>query len=379
MPELKFKKAGLLSPKTLREEIVQDIDQMEQMQEEGVADANGLFPAVNLDAPEESYFTIGGAIAAMSEVDRAAESPISALGDINEKDISTYSFKEKIAPEKETDAKLNSDQQILSLYRWGANQLRASLFLTRNKVAFQATRSVDGFLGTDGDSIHPDIPASNVLNPDYKFSDRAQSTPYEMFSYASYLLSEADQTYMNAMVSGEPTALVTPSIWHDIKNNEDMKGRFSGVEVRGLTGGQVRRLVDEEIPNIQVVKVKLPREDANGNFLDEDGNIVNDVDNAAMDNVLEPYDPVAGEQRRNIIIGRPGVESAFLAWYGDNMGEFDEPDAPSTSGGFAVDNDRGFGTQTWMSQDPRVTWLKAFQDIGFHIMLPEHWVVINDV
>jgi hypothetical protein len=66
MPELKFKKAGLLSPKTLREEIVQDIDQTEQMQEDGVADANGLFPAVNLDAPEESYFTIGGAVAAMS-------------------------------------------------------------------------------------------------------------------------------------------------------------------------------------------------------------------------------------------------------------------------------------------------------------------------
>ncbi|SEH60540.1 hypothetical protein SAMN05192561_11212 [Halopenitus malekzadehii] len=379
MPELEFKKAGLLSPKTLREEIVQDIDQMEQMQEDGVADANGLFPAVNLDAPEESYFTIGGAIAAMSEVDRAAESPISALGDINEKDISTYSFKEKIAPEKETDAKLNSDQQILSLYRWGANQLRAALFLTRNKVAFQATRSVDGFLGTDGDTIHPDIPTANVINPNNQYSDRANSTPYENFSYASYLLSEADQTYMNAMVSGDPTALVTPSIWHDIKNNEDMKGRFSGVEVRGLTGSQVRRLVDEEIPNIQVVKVKLPREDANGNFLDEDGNIVNDVDDAAMDNVLEPYDPVAGEQRRNIIIGRPGVESAFLAWYGDNMGEFDEPDAPSTDGGFAVDNDRGFGTQTWMSQDPRVTWLKAFQDIGFHIMLPEHWVIINDV
>lgn len=379
MPQLKFKKAGLLSPKTLRNEIVQDIDQMEQMEEDGATDANALFPAVNLDAPEENYFTIGGAVTPMSEVDRSAESPIAALGDINEKDITTYSFKEKMSPEKETDAKLNSDRQILSLYRWSANQLRAALFLTRNKIAFQATESVDGFLGADGNSLHPDIPTGHKLDTDYKFSDRANSTPYQTFSYASYLLDDADQTYMNSMVSGTPTGLVSPSVWHDIKNNDDMKNRFSGVEVRGLTGDQVRTLIDEEIPEIRMVKLKLPRTDANGNYLDEDGNVVTDPDDAAMDNVLEPYDPVAGEQRRNIIIGRPGVESAFLPWFGDNMGAFDEPDAPEEEGGIAIDDNRGFGTQTWIGDDPRVTWLKAFQDIGFHIMLPEHWVIINDV
>ena len=184
---------------------------------------------------------------------------------------------------------------------------------------------------------------------------------------------------MNAQVTAEPRAYVSPSAWHDIKNNEDMKDRFSGVEVRGLTGEQVRRLVDEEIPDIRMVKVKLPRQDDAGNFLDEDGNIVEDVDDAAMDNVLEPYDPDAGEQCRNIVIGRPGPSAAFLPWFGENMGEFDEPDAPSLEGGFAVDEARGFGTQTWIGNDPAVTWLKAFQDIGFHLMLPEHWIVIRDV
>jgi len=61
------------------------------------------------------------------------------------------------------------------------------------------------------------------------------------------------------------------------------------------------------------------------------------------------------------------------------MGEFDEPDAPSTDGGFAIDENRGFGTQTWIGNDPAVTWLKGFQDIGFHLMLPEQWVVIRDI
>ena len=107
---------------------------------------------------------------------------------------------------------------------------------------------------------------------------------------------------------------VTPEVWHDLKMNDDMKDRFSGVEVRGLTGSQVRRLVDEEIPEIRMVKVKLPRTDGDGNFLDENGNVVEDVDNAAMDNVLEPYDPGADTQRRNIVIGRPGPSSAFLPW-----------------------------------------------------------------
>ena len=72
------------SREELREEIVQDIDQMDQIQGENVASANGEFAAVDLDAPEENYFTIGGAVAPMNEVARAAESPIGTLGDINE-------------------------------------------------------------------------------------------------------------------------------------------------------------------------------------------------------------------------------------------------------------------------------------------------------
>jgi len=60
------------------------------------------------------------------------------------------------------------------------------------------------------------------------------------------------------------------------------------------------------------------------------------------------------------------------------MGDFDEPEAPSTPN-MAFDDARGFGTQTWVGDDPVVTWLKALQDIGFHLQLPEHWLVIQDV
>jgi len=379
MARLNFKKAGLLSPKTLREEIVQGIDQMEQMEGQGIASAASEFPAVDLDAPEENYFTIGGAVSPMQHVDRSAESPISTLGDIDEKDITTDAYKEKLAPEKETDSKLNSERQVLSLYRWGANQLRAALFLTREQVAWQGDEVNDGLVGPNGKTPHPDLPSDNVIDPDDPFDDWGSAKPYEEFAWASYLLSEADQTYFDASIDTTPRVYHSPSVWHDLKMNEDLKDRFSGVEVRGLTGGQVESLLEEELPEFRQVRVKLPRTDHDGNFLDEDGNIVNDVDDAAMDNVLEPYDPDTGEQHRNIVIGRPGANSAFIPWFGDNMGEFNDPDAPSEEGGIAVDETMGFQSQTWMGKDPRVTWLKVVQDIGFHILLPEHWIVMRDV
>jgi len=379
MAQLSFRKAGLLSPKTLREEIVQGVDQMEQMEGQGIASAASEFPAVDLDAPEENYFSIGGAASPMEHVDRSAESPIGTLGDIDEKDITTDAYKEKLAPERETDAKLNSERQVLSLYRWGANQLRASLFLTREQVAWRGDGVNEGLIGPDGNSPHSDLPSSNVIDPGTAFSDHAKAKPYEEFAWASYLLSEADQTFFDTEIDATPRVYISPSVWHDLKMNEDLQDRFSGVEVRGLTAGQVESLLEDELPEWRQIRVKLPRTDANGNFHDEDGNIVDDVDDAAMDNVLEPYDPDAGEQRRCIVIGRPGANSAFIPWFGDNMGEFDEPDAPSEEGGIAVDETMGFQSQTWMGKDPRVTWLKVVQDIGFHILLPEHWIVIRDI
>jgi hypothetical protein len=313
----------------------------------------------------------------MQHVPYDAESPIGTLGDITEKDITTKGYKKKLAPEKETDAKLNSERQILSLYQWAANQLRTELFLTREQVCWQGDDVTDGFIGTDGASAHDDIPSDHVLTPGTAFSDHANSTPYDELSMASYLIANSDQGFYDMDAPMDPVAYVSPSVWRDLKLNNDMSDRFSGVEVRGLTGEQVRRLVDSEIPNIREVRVKLPRTDSNGNYVDDQGNIVDDVDDAVYDNVLEPHD--GSDNVRNIVIGTPGPQSAFIPFFGENLGDFDDPTAPDLDTGFATDMQRGFMTQTWMSHDPATTWLKAMQDISFHLHLPEHWVVIQDI
>lgn len=377
MARLSIQKAGLLSPKTLREEIVQNVDQLEFITgTNDMASATSEFAAVDLDAPTENYFTIGGAAGPMSHTPYASESPIGALGDIDESSITTKGYKEKLAPEKRADAELNSDSEVLSLYRWAARTLRAATFLTREKIAWQGDEVNEGFIGETGDDAHSDIPNENVIQPGTAYSDHANSNPYEDIATASLLLKQTQQGFFDENIEIEPRLYYSPSSWHDFKMNDDMKDRFSGVEVRGLSGGQVESLIDSEIPQLREVRAQLPRTDDKGNYLDANGDIVDDVDDAAMDNVLEPYDPAAGEQRRNILVGRPGT--AFFPWFGENMGDFDEPDAPTTPN-VAFDSTRGFGTQTWAGNDPRVAWLKAFQDIGFHVQMPEHWVVIQDI
>lgn len=386
MPRLSLADAGLLSPKTLRNEIVEETNQMESIQpgqSNEYASANSTFPAVNLDAPEESYFVIGGGVAPMTPTAYASESPIGALGDISERDITTDGYKRKLAPEKEVDAKLNNPNQILSLYNWAARQLRTSLFLTREQVSWRGDAVTDGLIGVDGNTPHPDLPSANALDPATSYDDYAGSKPYQDLTHASYLLDQTDQGMMDANVSAEPTMYVSPSVWRDIKRNEDMQGRFTGVEVQGISGQQVRSLLDEEIPNIRKVRVRVPRRNDAGEFLDANGNTVDDIDDAEMDNVLEPYDPSAdagaGANRRNIVVGKPGQRSAFIPFFTENMGDFNEGSAPQMAGGFGVDRNRGFWTQTWMGQDPAVTWLKAVQDIGFHLELNEHWAVIKNV
>ena len=174
-------------------------------------------PAVDLDAPQEDYVSIGGAVGTMSHVPYDAESPIGTLGDIDESSVTTKGYKKKLAPEKETDTKLNSEQQILSLYRWAARQLRAETFLTREKVARQGDEVNDGLIGEDGQSPHPDLPSDNVIQPGTAYSDHANSTPYQDFATASLRLKQTQQGFFDQNVEIEPRAYVTPSTWHDIK------------------------------------------------------------------------------------------------------------------------------------------------------------------
>lgn len=248
MGKLTLAKAGLLSPKTLRNEIVENVDQLDRIQVGDAgqyASANSVFPAVDLDAPTESYWILGGATDAMDHVPYNSESPTGALGDISEKDITTEGYKEKLAPEKEIDAKLNSNRQAISLYQWAARQLRTALFLTREKIAWQGDDVVDGMIGMDGQTAHPEIPTDHVLTPTTAFSDTTNATPYDVLTEASYLLEKGYQGFMEGDAPTAVEMYVSPSVWRDIKQNDKMADRFTGVEVRGLTGEQVRSLVDE--------------------------------------------------------------------------------------------------------------------------------------
>ncbi len=380
MGQIDIAKAGLLSPKTLREEIVRDIDQMEAINGDGrTASASSEFPVVNLDAPEETYFTIGGAVAPMRPIDRDSESPIGTLGDIDEEKIDTTYYSEKLMPEKETDAKLNSEREVLSLFRWAAMDLRTKILLAREKYCWQGDSEVEGLIGEDGSTAHSDIPQSNIITPSTAWSDTTNAEPYADITDLILELREANQTFFDANVDTSSRGYFSPRLWHDIKNNGDMRDRFSGVEIQRLNTEQVERLIDDELPEIRIVEVDIPRTDGDGNYLDEDGNIVTDVDDAAMDNVLEPYDPNAGEQVRCAVIGKPGASSAFQPWFEDNVGAFDDVDAPDHVGDFAIDGTRGFGTHTWMKADPPTSVLRAFQDVGFHLHLPDHWGIIQDI
>lgn len=381
MPQqLSFAKAGLLSPKTLRNEIVQGVDQMRDLNGgDGYVSANSLFPVVDLEAPTEAYFTIGGAMGPMSHVSRTGESPIGTLGDINEKDITTEFYSKKLAPEKEVDEKLNSERQILSLYEWAAGQLRGETFLTREQVAWQGNDVTDGLIGQDGDTPHPDLPNSNVLDDNDSWDDTENAKPYQDLEYASYLIDDTYQGFLEADAPSDVQVTMTPSLFRDMKFNEDMQSRFQGVDVWGLTDDQVRNLLADEVPTINKCRVKLPRMDEDGNYLDEEGDVVDDIEDAHMDNVLEPYDPSIDDTRRCAVVGTPGPSSAFIPAYDGNEGPFDDANAPSQDDEVDFDNDSMFGTQTWMGHDPRVTWLKSFQDIGFHLHLPEHWILLMDI
>lgn len=380
MTQINLAKAGLLSPKTLREEIVRDIGQMEAINGDGrTASASSEFPVINLDAPEETYFTIGGAVAPMDPIDRDSESPLGTLGDIEEDSISTSYYSEKLMPEKETDAKLNSEREALSLFRWAAMNLRTAILLARERYCWQGDSEVEGLIGQNGDDAHDDIPSDNVLTPSTSWSDTENADPYGNISSLTLELQEANQTFFDANVDISPRGYFSPRTWHDLKNNDDMKGRFDGVEIRRLNSEQVERLIDDELPEIRIVEVQIPRTDNQGNYLDEEGNIVDKVDDAAMDNVLEPYDPQAGEQKRCVVVGKPGASSAFQPWFEDNVGPFDDADAPGYDGEFALDETRGFATHTKLETDPETTVLRAFQDVGFHLHLPDHWGVIQDI
>lgn len=361
--------ADTISPKTLRNEIVRDLDNQNR---EGALIATDVFPLVELSDSQESYFTMDGAEMPMPRGDLAAESTVVDMEDLDESQIDVETFKAKISPEKGANTELNSDQEILNLFEAAADTLRLRLELARELAAWQGYGGIDGMIGSDGATPHPDLDADHVIAPATAFSDTANSAPQDHFTEADFQIQDDGNMLDQA---GEVTAYVSPSVMRDLKQNDDLESRFSGVEVQGLTENQVANVLP--VDNIEVVRTQVVRTNASGEPIDSNGNVVEDPANAVKDNVLEPYDAANGTQRRNIVMGAPGEVSAFIPWFADRLSEHAQQAPPG--GDFSVDMQNGFITQMWTEPDPLVTWMKIAQEIGFHLHRPDNWAVIQDI
>lgn len=361
--------ADTISPKTLRNEIVRDLD---NQQRENSLIATEVFPLVELSDSEETYFTMDGAEMPMPRGDLASESTVVDMEDLDEDTIDVETFKAKISPEKGADTELNTDQEILNLFEAAADTLRLRLELARSMVAWQGYGGIDGMIGADGQTQHPDIDSSHVFTPGTAFSDTSNSTPQNTMIDADFQITQDGDMLDQA---GEVTAYMSPSVLRDLKKNDDLESRFSGVETQGLTEDQVANILP--VDNIQPVRTRVVRTNENGEPIDDSDNVVSDPANAVKDNILEPYDASDTTQRRNIVVGAPGRVSAMIPWFADRLAEHGEQAPPG--GDFSVDMGNGFITQMWTENDPLVTWMKIAQEVGFHLHRPDNWAIIQDI
>ena len=365
-----LKKAGLLSPKTLRNQIVKDFDNAERRNGDGVASTQDVFPLVELGSSTETYYTEHGGVGRMRPTGLASESPVTDLADLEEKDVTVNAYKSKVSPEKGVDTDLNSNREIKRLFEASATRLREEISMTRDTVAWRGDEEIDGLIGMHGDSAHPEIPSDNVITPATRYTEHDTATPHQDVMYGEYLLDEEGY----AQNVGPVTAFMSPSAIYDMKLNADLANRFTGVETQGLTESQVANIL--EVDRVQKVRIKVPREDANGGYIDENGNSVAAAKDAKWDNILEPYNPDLGRTVRNIVINMPGQQTAMMPWFADRLAEHASNAPPG--GQFAVDRNAGIMTQTWTSNDPVVSWLKCGMEIGIHITRGANHVVIQD-
>lgn len=362
-------KADTISPKTLRNEIVRDLDNQNR---QNALIATDVFPLVEMSDSEETFFTMDGGEMPLPRGDLAAESTVVDMDDIDEDTIDVETFKAKIAPEKGANTELNTDQEILNLFEAAADTLRLRLEMARCMAAWQGYGGIEGMIGSDGQTAHSDLATDHVITPGTAFSDTANSTPQNHFIDADYHIQNDGDALDQA---GQITAYLSPSVMRDLKKNDDLEGRFTGVETQGITEDQVANILP--VDNIRVVRTQVIRTNQNGEPIDDTGSVVADPGDAEKDNILEPYDAANTTTRRNIVIGAPGQVSAFIPWFADRLAEHGEQAPPG--GDFSVDMNQGFITQMWTDNDPLVTWFKVAQEVGFHLHRADNWAVIQDI
>lgn len=359
-----LQKANLHSPEAIMNRVVRRINQME---DDARLVTNDVFPLVELSDTSEKHFTMDGMRTGMTRTAIASESPVGDVEALGEKDVTVDTYKKKISPEKGVQTELNSQTEILNLFNATADALMEDILLTRARLAWQGDDAVAGMVGPDGTTAHPDIPSDHVATPSTPYSDHENATPIIDFLDAEYRITDNGSALGEA---GSVTGYISPSVLKDLKLNDDIQDQYQ--DVRALSEQQLTDAF--QIDRLRVIRTKLTRTNDDGEPIDEDGNVVEHPEDAARDNVLEPYDGT--ENRRNIVIGAPGQVSAFMPWFLDRLAEHGDA-APS--GEISVDATNGWMTQTWAQNDPLVSWYKAAQEVGFHMMRGNNWYIVQDI
>lgn len=356
--------ANLHQPEALMNRIVRQINQME---DDARLVTNDIFPLVELSDTTEKHFTQDGIRVGMNRTAIGAESPIGDIEGLGERDVTVDTYKKKIQPDKGVNTELNSQAEILNLFNATADALMEDVLLTRARIAWRGDNAVDGLIGPDGLSVHSQIPSDHVATPSTAYSNTSNSTPITDMVDAEFRINEDGSALGRA---GPMTAYMSPSVLRDLKLNNDIQSEYDNV--RALTQDQLADAF--QLDRIRLVRTQLVRTNANGEPVDDSGNTVSDVTNAARDNVLEPHDGT--DNTRNIVIGAPGQVSGFMPWFLDRLAE--RGDAVP-NGDVSVDATNGWMTQTWTENDPMATWFKAAQEFGFHVTRGENWYVIQDI
>lgn len=369
MGTLTISRADSLTPETARNQIVRDV---QQIQNRGPS-ISDVLPSIVLNDSEETYYRRHSGVLPMSKTSLSGESPVGQLEDMEKDTMNVDTFKEKVAPEKGVDFEINTQNQLLDVWDDAMEYLRRVLTITREVAGWQGLDGVEGFIGQDGATAHSGLSTSHVIAPGTAFSDTVNSNPQDSFTTAEFLIDD-DGTMLDELP--RPTAYVSPSVMRDLKQNEDLQARFSGVGIQGLTEQQVANVLPFE--NIQTVYTKTVRTNANGQPVDDAGNVVEDRKDAAKDNILEPHDGVANQ--RNVVIGTGGdVRAGGMPVLTGRLAEMIGSSAADPTGDFSVDRTLGFVTQMWTTPDPAVSWFKIAQEFGVEVVRPDNWAILQGV
>lgn len=373
-PAASVQEADRLRPAVIRNEIVSTSDQMERINlGDGYASAQNTFPLINLDDPSEAWYMYGGTSGPMSPTAFDAESPVGSLNLPTMDSLNIQSYKEKLNPDKGAETHL-SDVPF-SVFARAVQQIQQKIYLTREQISWRGDSAVDGLIGQYGDSPHPDLDSDNVITDGTAWSDSETATPIDEIDHINY--NTTANGFFGQGVPPAPTLYMSPGGLRDLKGTQQMRDVLSANDLQRVTTDAVNEVFDEEIGGIERVMVQMPRTDATGAYLDEDGNRVDDIEDAAHDNILEPYNPDTGQQIRSAVIARFGPGTAFFPWFLDRLME--RMDGADMKGDVSVANNEGFFVQRWSDEDPITSWIAGKMEIGFQLQRPENVGIIQGI